>query len=173
VVSLGLAYSLYFSLTLSTKGSLDLCGGQANAWPCPPQTWPGTGRNQEKPTSRCSPSRALSGCPFVILVHPVCPPLGSSGIRHHRPGARASPPRSAARTCRHRHCISLCGMHALPAACHQRLHPSTPFSASVPCVAVVPPRASGPTHRAITSTQKLYSGGSKHIYTGVFQYRQC
>jgi hypothetical protein len=24
-----------------------------------------------------------------------------------------------------------------------------------------------------TSTQKLYSGGSKHIYTGVFQYRQC
>jgi hypothetical protein len=24
-----------------------------------------------------------------------------------------------------------------------------------------------------TSTQKLYSGGSKPIYTGVFQYRQC
>jgi hypothetical protein len=26
---------------------------------------------------------------------------------------------------------------------------------------------------AYTSTQKLYSGGSKHIYTDVFQYRQC
>jgi hypothetical protein len=24
-----------------------------------------------------------------------------------------------------------------------------------------------------TSTQKLYSGGFKPIYTGVFQYRQC
>jgi hypothetical protein len=27
--------------------------------------------------------------------------------------------------------------------------------------------------RLVTSTQKLYSGGSKPIYTGVFQYRQC
>jgi hypothetical protein len=28
-------------------------------------------------------------------------------------------------------------------------------------------------HIGITSTQKLYSGGSKPIYTGVFQFRQC
>jgi hypothetical protein len=27
--------------------------------------------------------------------------------------------------------------------------------------------------KSSTSTQKLYSGGSKPIYTGVFQYRQC
>jgi hypothetical protein len=51
------------------------------------------------------------------------------------------------------------------------LHPSLGLFLSF---LVVGFKARAPSDREHnTSTQKLYSGGSKHIYTGVFQYRQC
>ena len=71
---------LYFSLTLSTKGSLDLCGSSKRL-AMSTLGLPGR-RNQEKPTRRCSPSRALYVCdPSMFLCvqpqrhHPVRGPL--------------------------------------------------------------------------------------------------
>jgi hypothetical protein len=117
VVSIPLALlSLYFSLTLSTKGSLDLCGS-SNRLAMSTLGLPGRGRrNQEKPTSRCSPSRALYVCdPSMFLCvqpqrhYPVRGPLRARAATVSR--CTACMPYPAATWLPAR----------LPAACHQRL----------------------------------------------------
>lgn len=109
--------SLYFSLTLSTKGSLDLCGS-SNRLAMSTLGLPGRGRrNQEKPTSRCSPSRALYVCdPSMFLCvqpqrhyYPVRGPLRARAATASR--CTACMPYPAATWLPAR----------LPAACHQCL----------------------------------------------------
>lgn len=81
--------SLYFSLTLSTKGlARSVCGSSKRlamstlAW----HAW--EERNQEKPTSRCSPSRALYVCDLIPACSRVSTPI-VSGIYHTRWPVRA------------------------------------------------------------------------------------
>lgn len=111
----------FISLSLCQQRARSICVGVKQTLGL------GLGGIRKSRQSLCSPSRALSGCPFVILVHPVCPPLAASGITVPVRGPpRARPLVPPLYLAVWHACLASCLSSASPVST-----PSTPFSARV------------------------------------------